>query len=58
MSAVYSQIYVAYTEGNKEETNMHPTEAVKLTTGFHADIHTRVIQHGSIRTEAAFHLFS
>lgn len=41
-----------------EETNMHPSEAVKLTTGFHADIHTGVIQHGSIRTETAFHLFS
>jgi len=43
---------------NKEEISMHPTEAVKLTTGFHTDIHTRVMQHCSIRTETAFHLLS
>lgn len=45
-------------EQNKEETNKYPTEVVKLTTGIYTDIHTRVIQHCTIRTETAFHLFN
>lgn len=45
-------------EQHKEETNKYASEVVKLTTGIYTDIHTRVEQHCTIRTETAFNLFN
>lgn len=45
-------------ETRRQKPAQPPSEAVRLTAGFDADIHAGVIEHSSIGTEAAFHLLS